>query len=86
MYSDFVNGCPDLTFSNQYFLLFINLGIDMFFNRRMYWHLGRKYCLSNEIKQEFKKIKECKRQQKEAMKQLAYMKVEMELSKHQNPN
>ena len=58
----------------------------MYFNRRMYWHLGRKFCLSTEIKQEFKKIKECKRQQKEAMKQINYMKAEMALAKIQNPN
>ena len=52
----------------------------------MYWQLGRKFCLSAEIKQEFKKIKECKRQQKEAMKQINYMKAEMALAKIQNPN
>ena len=45
--------------------------------RRFFMRLGRKYCLSEEIRQEFKRIKMCKKQAKYASMQLEYLKLQL---------
>lgn len=51
--------------------------IDMFNVRKLFMKIGRKSCLSQELKMEFKKIKMCKRQTKYAQMQLDMLIMQM---------
>ena len=50
--------------------LTFNIMLDLFLNRKFWMKLGRKFCLPQSIKMEFKRIKACKRQMKFAQLQL----------------
>ena len=63
--------------ANIYLILCILLIIDMFNVRKLFMKIGRKYCLSHDLKMEFKKIKMCKRQTKYAQMQLDMLIVQM---------
>lgn len=47
-----------------YFCLTINMLLDFWMNRRWLMKMGRKYCLSEETRMEFKRIKASKKQMK----------------------
>lgn len=55
-----------LNWGSIYVALTMNFVIDLYVNRKYFIKLGRKFCLSNELKMEFKRIKACKKQMKYA--------------------
>ena len=60
-----------------YFCLTINMLIDFWMNRRWMMKMGRKYCLSEETRMEFKRIKASKKQMKLASTNLSYVKSQL---------
>ena len=60
-----------------YFCLTVNMLIDFWLNRRWMLKMGRKYCLPEETKIEFKRIKASKKQMKLASTNLSYVKSQL---------
>ena len=70
-----------VSYSRIYWLLTFNIGFDFYLNRRWFLKIGRKFCMSADKKQEFKRIKACKRQMKYARSQLDLLEMQMDNAK-----
>ena len=56
-----------------YAILTVMIILDLFLNRKFFMRLGRKTCMTAAMKQEFKRIKMCKKAQKQAHANLALL-------------
>ena len=66
-----------LGYTRIYGILTFNMLVDFWLNRKWFVKIGRKYCLSQERKLEFKRIKNCKKQMKFARSQLELVEYQM---------
>ena len=64
-------------YTRIYAILTFNMLVDFWLNRKWFVKMGRKYCLSQERKLEFKRIKACKKQMKYARSQLEMVEIRM---------
>ena len=64
-------------YTRIYAILTFNILVDFWLNRKWFVKTGRKYCLPNEKKTEFKRIKACKKQMKYARSQLEMVEFQM---------